>query len=91
MSDARPYMPSNGTEGMMFEAEFCDRCKNDDEDNQKFCPIHTKALAGEKPKEWIYGPDGAATCTAWTDPVEPEKTTTEIFKDMMDIPFPKED
>jgi len=26
MKNSTPYMPSNGTGGMVFEAEFCERC-----------------------------------------------------------------
>ena len=52
----RPYRPSNGTEGMYFEAKFCERCaKNDPE---KGCDIQARAFwhqidDPEYPKEWI--------------------------------------
>lgn len=49
----RPYRPSNGTEGMIFEAQFCDSCIK-----QGDCAIATNAfwhLIGdpEYPKEWL--------------------------------------
>lgn len=52
----RPYRPSNGTEGMIFEEQFCDRCvKNDPE---KGCEIQLNAFCyqiddPQYPKEWI--------------------------------------
>lgn len=35
----RPFLPSNGTEGMMFTGEFCDTCKHQhpDPNNSNQC------------------------------------------------------
>jgi hypothetical protein len=60
-----PYMPSNGTEGMYFMAEFCDQCKFECPytDEGPKCEIITMSLIGEQPTEWIYDPLGNPTCT----------------------------
>lgn len=60
------YMPSNGTEGMIFTAEYCDNCKfqHPNPDNKPQCEdILLKSLLGEQPNEWIYDPLGHPTCT----------------------------
>jgi hypothetical protein len=76
----KPYRPSNGTEGMMFEDRFCDRCKRDakyrrTQDGKDGCRI--LALVGayqahepEYPKEWVQNAHGdpygaTARCTAF--------------------------
>jgi hypothetical protein len=58
-------MPSNGTEGEMFDAAFCSRCERDRayreggmRDAELGCPILAAALRGEQPVEWVWdGPD----------------------------------
>lgn len=67
------YRPSNGTEGMCFEAEFCDRCVHDSEDK---CEIHDRALLfdtddKEYPHEWWYDGEGNPTCTAFATEIAP--------------------
>jgi hypothetical protein len=65
----KPYRPSNGTEGDMFQEKFCNRCK-------KFGPIEDScqlllsSLIYETshpayPKEWVFDADGRPTCTAF--------------------------
>lgn len=67
----RLYRPSNGTEGMMFEAEFCDRCcKSLFWTDDQGCAILGNALfhevdEPEYPKEWTYDDKGNPTCTAF--------------------------
>jgi hypothetical protein len=78
--ETKPYRPSNGTEGMEFDARFCDRCKRDakyrrTQNGEDGCPIvaaaHCYELDDPKyPKEWVqnkYGdPYGrTARCTAF--------------------------
>jgi hypothetical protein len=55
----KPYLPSNGTEGMMFMAEFCNQCYK-----ERNCTILNRSLCGEQPKQWIYK-DGEPTCTSF--------------------------
>ena len=61
----KSYRPSNGTEGDLFMAEFCDRCSK-----CKGCEIIGAAMLFEKdheeyPKEWVYDAEGCPTCTAF--------------------------
>ena len=56
---AKPYLPSNGTEGMMFMSEFCNKCYK-----TSGCTILIKSLCGYQPKQWIYK-DGEPTCTSF--------------------------
>ena len=69
--DGESYQPSNGSEGMWFEGEFCDQCIHQtpicDHIKQKNCDIVLMAMLHspghpEYPKEWIYR-DGKPTCT----------------------------
>jgi hypothetical protein len=75
----KKYRPSNGTEGMIFEDRFCERCKREakfrrTEDGADGCPILMKVMAydvdDEKyPTEWVvnlHDPVGStARCTAF--------------------------
>ncbi len=54
----KPYLPSNGTEGMNFMAEFCNKCYK-----TSGCTILVKSLCGYQPKQWIYNPK--PTCTSF--------------------------
>lgn len=65
-SAGKPYRPSNGTEGMMFESAYCDRCIHFV--NDESCDILIDALIYEinepnYPKEWVYDSNGNPTCT----------------------------
>lgn len=51
------YQPSNGTEGCMFEAVFCDRCWNERPQKKSYCKIHSAAIWGPV-KEWIADEKG---------------------------------
>lgn len=63
----RPWRPSNGTEGAMFEERWCVRCKHDAEWWERMenpCEIHNAALAFQigdprYPKEWVCDDDGS--------------------------------
>lgn len=75
----KKYRPSNGTEGMIFEDRFCDRCKREakyrrTQDGADGCSIATAVflydIADEKyPTEWVvnlFDPVGVtARCTAF--------------------------
>ncbi len=62
----QPYRPSNGTEGVMFEEKWCDRCKHDQ--GQESCSIIAMANAfdlqdPDYPRDkLIYGSDGHPMC-----------------------------
>ncbi len=75
----KKYRPSNGTEGMIFEDRFCDRCKREAKyrrthDGADGCMIATRAHAydvndDKYPTEWVvnrFDPtDMTARCTAF--------------------------
>ena len=64
----KPFMPSNGTEGMIFYEAFCDNCifNHPDPDNEKQCDdVLMISMIGEQPKEWIFNSEGYPTCTKW--------------------------
>lgn len=75
----RPYMPSNGTEGEMFQEGWCANCARDMEFRRQFyetgnpqvdgCEILAASLRGEQPKEWFYR-NGEPICTAYTEDPE---------------------
>jgi len=70
---SKPYRPSNGTEGDIFEYNFCDRCKKQtDQYGEPDCRIAFNAFWHEKshpeyPTEWIVDDDGLSNprCTAF--------------------------
>lgn len=66
-----PWRPSNGTEGDIFMAQWCERCALADYDGDG-CMIQLRALAHsigdpEYPPEWQIGPDGQPCCTAFDE------------------------
>ena len=71
------YRPSNGTEGMMFEAEFCDQCnfgpRNQDDPG---CPIFFLYFMDDEDNlpcnAWRYDSEGLPTCVAfWKKDAKP--------------------
>jgi hypothetical protein len=56
------WTPSNGNEGMEFESEFCDNCAFEDVDNDRYCAIHTKVIAGKRVEEWVLNSQGLPCC-----------------------------
>jgi hypothetical protein len=56
-ADARPGKAfSNGTEWSIWSDRWCDRCKNNDEAAELWCPIITVALIEPlTPAEWTEG------------------------------------
>lgn len=75
-STFRPYRPSNGTEGDIFMAQWCERCALADY-NGDGCMIQLRALAHsigdpEYPAEWRLTNGGAPQCTAFDIDPPPE-------------------
>jgi hypothetical protein len=44
-----PWVPSNGTDGMILMARHCDKCE---QDRGESCRIIARSLCGEQPPEW---------------------------------------
>ena len=63
-----PYMPSNSSEGDVFDARWCDRCQCDAayrvDGLASGCSILIEALCCEQPAEWVLR-NGTPTCTAF--------------------------
>lgn len=72
--DGPKWRPSNASEGMAFENEWCCRCaKQGDEDNG-FCHIQgwTQAVSVDDPnypREWQIRND-RPVCTAWQEVID---------------------
>lgn len=72
----RPYRPSNGTEGEIFMAVWCERCALDDPDGDG-CKIQARTLAfsidhPEYPGEWNFTNAGTPQCTAFAVETPPD-------------------
>ena len=64
----RPYRPSNGTEGMLFEERFCDRCVRFASECEIYAYASCYPLDSPLyPKQWVYDEEGKPTCTAFQD------------------------
>ena len=66
----KPYRPSNGTEGEVFQERFCEQCIHDDYDNAKYCEILSRSMAfgvdePDYPEEWTHDSEGRPMCTAF--------------------------
>ena len=68
------YRPSNGTEGEIFMAAWCERCKRDEGFPESGCQIIADSMAfavkdPRYPKEWMYDEGDVfgttARCTAF--------------------------
>ena len=96
----KPYQPSNGTEGMMFEAEFCDICLVDEKYRQTLdgtygCRILDFAMMREPtdkdyPNQWTHDKEGKPICTGFIPmnghvPVPKALTGKIIFGDLKQI------
>jgi len=69
----RQYYPSNGTEGAMFEAQYCDRCYK-----HRQCSILLNAVVGNQPKQWVYENDDPV-CTSFCASRPKRKVTGGLF------------
>lgn len=93
---AKPYRPSNGTEGRSFQEYYCDHCERDrafretdyEGDPALGCQILADTFVYDVtdpkyPKEWIED-DRGSRCTAFTtDPTKPLRCdkTADLFAD----------
>ena len=87
----KSYQPSNGTEGVWFYDQFCDRCENDRKyrenlDGGDSCPIIPLTMIydpgdPEYPKEWVYDKDDNPTCTFFIPELTEEQKQKKQFAD----------
>lgn len=75
MAETKPYRPSNGTEGEIFQSQFCERCEKDRYESRP-CLILGRIMALNinepgYPKEWVrdVGVEwpGNPRCTAFVE------------------------
>jgi hypothetical protein len=61
------FRPSNGTEGEMFCATWCEQCsKYSEGECHVFCATLWLGTEDQRyPREWTYGDDGQPKCTAF--------------------------
>jgi len=77
--DGESYYPSNGTEGTIFQSDYCDACSKDrwNGASGKQCSILVKALCiGERVPEWVYI-NGVPTCTKFKSKEESNREARE--------------
>jgi len=91
----RPYRPSNGSEGLLFQHEFCDRCIQDRAaragNYEDGCPILAFALMLDiddegYPSEWVADGVLGGRCTAFEQ--DPELPAAK--DDPRTFPLPSE-
>ncbi len=60
----KPYRPSNGTEGEIFQEMFCYRCVHDEGDGCEIVLLSWLYKIDEPkyPKEWVFDKEGCPTC-----------------------------
>lgn len=65
----KSYRPSNGTEGDIFMAKFCNHCKSGQDCRILMLTMCYSEHDPEYPKEWIYEHDNifSGKCTAFED------------------------
>jgi len=70
----KSFRPSNGTEGMMFSEQFCERCKHEGfTPGESPCEILGNTMFydisdDEYPREWVQDDDGTnPRCTAFEE------------------------
>lgn len=54
------YFPSNGTEGMIFQALYCEKCYK-----ERNCTILANSMLGKEPKQWILNDNGEPECSSF--------------------------
>lgn len=96
MTKPEPYRPSSGTEGEIFAANWCDKCRRErayrlDPEEADGCAILTATFVfdvdhEDYPKEWIDGPDGPC-CTAY-QPENDESWAHATIQDRSQMELP---
>lgn len=71
----KPYRPSNGTEGEIFQHNFCLNCIHENLESETWCEILTRTMYykvtdASYPTEWIHNDEGEPTCTNFAPSVD---------------------
>lgn len=81
----KPYRPSNGTEGDIFEGRYCARCRVGLRECDIVLRAHAFSIgAPEYPNEWRFNNIGVPMCTAFSD-VEGEPTPPPRCPETLDM------
>ena len=69
------WRPANGHEGDMFYSHFCQNCKNDDRENEDYCPLIGLTMIHsvedkEYPIQWQIWENGLPVCTDYDSKAE---------------------
>lgn len=93
----KPYRPSNGTEGLIFESLYCDKCEHDrkfreTEDGKYACKVLCDSMICKidepgYPKEWIYDENGNPTCTKFKPEKKSDDTYHSEHEDQLELTF----
>ena len=86
----KPYMPSNGTDGMAFEDRWCANCAKDwkykqTNDGADGCGILLRALCGVQPSDWVETEAGP-TCLGFRVRTPRKKATKPGWKAVAAFP-----
>lgn len=72
MAELKKYVPSNGTDGMVFVEQWCEKCIRGKYEHtgcasDNPCEILSQSFlsAPDPINEWVYGEDGKPKCTAF--------------------------
>jgi hypothetical protein len=79
------WRPSNGTEGELFQENYCAKC--DKWDAEDGCPIAAATFFLDEddpayPEEWQIGKDGQPTCTAFPISAEDDPRQINMFSEV---------
>jgi hypothetical protein len=84
----KKYRPSNGSEGMIFMALWCDCCAKNENDKDGYCQIVGETMRldhddPEYPPEWCFDGEGQPQCTAFTE----EGIELVVNEDQIELPL----
>lgn len=84
------WRPANGQEGDMFYSHFCESCKNEDKDNDKYCPIYGLTMIhnvedDEYPAQWRIWENGKPVCTDYDPEEDDEMSVTLTGKQIKEL------
>ena len=85
------YMPSSGTEGADFMAQWCDRCTEDwdyQHDKGDSCLIIVGSMCGDQQPEWVEDEHGRPRCTAFVKHPDAPEGVSPLQAELVTTPTP---